>query len=256
MNILLIGSNGRVGQLMVKTLEDKHNCTHLDLYPVENVTGRCIIGSVSDRKLMEEILQGFDSVIWLALGGGHTRYNDSHSAFDVNTRDWYWILDRGIKAGIKHFIYISTMSVYHDFLNREFIDEDTPSDSTDFYGISKLLAELASQNVCSRFKDIVVLVYRLVAPYGVDEISPFAKNESPKIRQMGSICLRADELEDLYLRGLNFDQPGCHILNTMGNYDQNRFPTKKAEKLLGWTPKQKANFQATDSNNHTTRKSE
>lgn len=84
-------------------------------------------------------LDGSDAVVHLAAIV-HKREKDFRELYDrVNHVEAVKLALRAKQAGVRHFVFMSTMSVYG--LKSGRIDQNTPCDPRTLYGISKLAAE-------------------------------------------------------------------------------------------------------------------
>ena len=62
------------------------------------------------------------------------------SAFDVNIRGTFNVMEACVKQGVKKLIYSSSASVYGDALTEQ-IDESHPYNNKNFYGATKIAGE-------------------------------------------------------------------------------------------------------------------
>ena len=87
----------------------------------------------------------------------------------MNVKSVHLTLMAARDAGVRHAVYISSMSVYRDLTQRR-LDETVPADATDLYGLTKRLGEQVCLAAVAEW-GLSVNVLRLVWPTP-DEIWP------------------------------------------------------------------------------------
>lgn len=152
--ILVIGGAGLIGSHAVEELlkEDVKEVTVYDNFcrgTHENLEGalkdpRCRIYEVGGDILQTDILgsamKGFDGVVHLAALWLLQCHEYPRSAFDVNIRGTFNVMEACVANGIKRLVYSSSASVYGDAL-REPMDEEHPFNNKNFYGATKIAGE-------------------------------------------------------------------------------------------------------------------
>jgi len=171
MNVLITGGTGFIGtRLALRCLErgdqvrvlgqtnnsvEEQNNQHLQEHGVE-----CLVGSVLDIELLGRALEGVDTVFHLAAAQHEMNISDQ-TFRDVNVEGTRNILELSEMAGIRRFVHGSTIGVY-GFLQGT-IDEDTPTNPDNIYGVTKLAAE---QLVLSYADRLAVTVVRIPEVFG------------------------------------------------------------------------------------------
>lgn len=125
-DVLITGENGYIGTAAAKRMSEAGwHCERMSLR-----------GGLPDNA----DLSRFDCIIH-AAGIVHRKYrsSDSELYFNVNCRLTDLLARRAKQCGVKHFIYLSTMSVYGKTTGR--ITASTNENPRDEYGVSKLMAE-------------------------------------------------------------------------------------------------------------------
>ena len=104
--------------------------------------------------------EGVDAVIHLAAAQHEANVPDDYFR-DVNVRGTEALLEASRGAGVKRFVYGSTIGVYGD--REGLIDETTPARPDNIYGVTKLEAE---RLVLARSADLHAVVVRISEVYG------------------------------------------------------------------------------------------
>src|SRR4051812_31377288 len=107
MRILVTGSSGHLGEALCRVLRDTAG---LDILPGPYTT---IVGSIADRDLVREAMQGVDAVLHAATL--HKPHVGSHTRGDfveTNITGTLTLLEEAVAAGVSRFIYTSTTSAF------------------------------------------------------------------------------------------------------------------------------------------------
>jgi nucleoside-diphosphate-sugar epimerase len=165
-NIFITGSNGFVGQNLIKVWQDRHTITGVDCSPRSLQTREVPPTNFNDinADLNEELyavkdfIQGQDVVVHCAA---RTRIDPSWSEFkdyyNTNIAMTQDLLRECQLAGVKKFIYFSSSSVYGHSSRRQQSESD-PLRPTSPYAVSKASAELALSVQCLKGNTEVVVV--------------------------------------------------------------------------------------------------
>jgi UDP-glucose 4-epimerase len=90
--------------------------------------------------ILEAALAGADGVFHLAALWLLQCHEFPRSAFDVNVRGTFNVMEACVKVGVQRLVYSSSASVYGDAV-REPMDEDHPFNNKNFYGATKIAGE-------------------------------------------------------------------------------------------------------------------
>ena len=163
MKILVVGGAGYVGGGIVDKLSQEHEVTVYDSLIYESSYRKkvnFILGDIRDTTKINNILDGFDVVVWLAalVGDG---------ACAINPDLTYEINSESVKNLVENFdkriIFLSTCSVYG--AQDGVLTEDSGTNPLSEYASSKLKAE-------EYLKDSDALIFRLGTLFGLsDEFS-------------------------------------------------------------------------------------
>jgi UDP-glucose 4-epimerase len=97
-------------------------------------------GDVLQTDILESALEGADGVLHFAALWLLQCHEYPRSAFDVNVRGTFNIMEACVKKGIKRLVWSSSASVYGDAV-QEPMDEDHPFNNKNFYGATKIAGE-------------------------------------------------------------------------------------------------------------------
>jgi len=152
--ILVIGGAGLIGSHVVEKLlkEDIKEVIVYDNFcrgTIENLADalkdpRCRIfvagGDILQADILNTAMKGIDGVIHLAALWLLQCYEFPRSAFDVNIRGSFNVLEACVANGVKRLVFSSSASVYGDAVE-EPMTEEHPYNNWTFYGATKIAGE-------------------------------------------------------------------------------------------------------------------
>lgn len=97
-------------------------------------------GDVMQTDILESALEGADGVFHLAALWLLQCHEYPRTAFDVNVRGTFNVMEACVKKGVKRLVYSSSASVYGDAV-QEPMTEDHPFNNQNFYGATKICGE-------------------------------------------------------------------------------------------------------------------
>lgn len=97
-------------------------------------------GDILQTDILETAFDGADGVFHFAALWLLQCHEFPRSAFDVNVRGTFNVMEACVKKGVKRLVYSSSASVYGD-AEREPMDEDHPFNNKNFYGATKICGE-------------------------------------------------------------------------------------------------------------------
>jgi UDP-glucose 4-epimerase len=97
-------------------------------------------GDIMQTDILQSAFEGADGVFHLAALWLLQCHEYPRSAFDVNVRGTFNVLEACVAKGVKRLVYSSSASVYGDAV-REPMDEDHPFNNKNFYGATKIAGE-------------------------------------------------------------------------------------------------------------------
>ena len=126
MKVLITGSRGFIGKHLAEELE-KHEIVEFD---------RALGNDVLDKDQLTEKMQGVQAVIHLAAA---LEEDSKELLWKVNVEGTKNVLEAAKIAGVKKFIYLSSVAVYAS--SKEPLNENSPTNPSTNYEKSKLEAE-------------------------------------------------------------------------------------------------------------------
>jgi UDP-glucose 4-epimerase len=97
-------------------------------------------GDILQTDILQAAMQGVDGVFHLAALWLLQCHEYPRSAFDVNVRGTFNVMEACTRAGVQRLVYSSSASVYGDALS-EPMTEDHPFNNRNFYGATKICGE-------------------------------------------------------------------------------------------------------------------
>ena len=97
-------------------------------------------GDVMQTDILEAALEGADGVFHLAALWLLQCHDFPRSAFDVNVRGTFNVIEACVKKGVQRLVYSSSASVYGDAVE-EPMTEEHPFNNQNFYGATKICGE-------------------------------------------------------------------------------------------------------------------
>lgn len=236
MNILLVGGAGYVASIIRPTLEQEHHVRFFDRVPVPGAEDRTTVGDVNDDDAIVASLRGMQSVVYLAMGitpGTAKNTSDIKASFDVNCQALYRWLDLSMKAGVRNFVFSSSLSVYKRIGGKyPVLDESFEPDHWWVYAMTKRCAELLCRGASQQWPDASIVSLRLMWPLNDTDWHNPEKNQPTRTWRP----THANDIRRLYAAAVNCKTPGDHVLNCTGDVEGEVYPYTRAMALLGWRP--------------------
>jgi len=171
-NILVTGATGFIGSYLLQILSQhkfqitaavRKNLSHSLSTPIRIVK----VGNIDEKTDWQEALQGIDIVIHLAARAhiiNETIPNPEAEFIKVNTQGTANLVQQSIQAGVKHFIFISSIGAMTTQSDR-ILTENSPCHPDSPYGRSKLQAEQALINL-TKDSNMTWIILRPTLVYG------------------------------------------------------------------------------------------
>ncbi len=152
--LVVIGGAGLIGSHTVDQLllEDVREVVVFDNFlrgSVENLSAALkdprvriydVGGDIMQTDILQAALEGAAGVFHLAALWLLQCHEYPRSAFDVNVRGTFNVMEACVAKGVERLVYSSSASVYGDAV-REPMDEEHPFNNKNFYGATKIAGE-------------------------------------------------------------------------------------------------------------------
>jgi UDP-glucose 4-epimerase len=109
-------------------------------------------GDILHEDILAKAMKGRDGVFHFAALWLLHCYDFPESAFEVNIRGTFNVLQACIKNGVQRLVYSSSASVYGDAI-QEPMTEDHPYNNNNFYGATKIAGEHMCRSLYHRYKE-------------------------------------------------------------------------------------------------------
>lgn len=169
MKILVTGGTGFTGSHLTRRLvQNGHHVVVLDnqrglfFDELKSLGANILLGSVTDRKVVDEAIQGCEVVHHVAAVFRKVNL-PKKSYWDVNVEGTRYLLEAALKYGVRKFVYCSTCGVHGD-IKQEPADENAPIAPEDYYQHTKYEGEKVIPEFLGKGLKIVTL--RPTAIYG------------------------------------------------------------------------------------------
>jgi nucleoside-diphosphate-sugar epimerase len=247
MRLLVVGGCGLVGSIVVPRLAASHEIRVLDLRaPASPVAGVDYHqGDLHSVDLVASLASGVDSLVFMAMGpmADWGEPDNARAHLDIAGPGLHATLTGAARAGVRHMVYTSSMSVYAmdmvdpeiggaqpvgDTLGR-YPDESVPPDNTDFYGLAKRIGE----TVCHAYTvqaDADAVCLRLCFP------TPDSEWPRGGTAMQRAIATSARDTAAAIDAALRYRGHGFSVFAISGDAAERTMSLALARQELGWWP--------------------
>ena len=178
MNIFLTGATGFIGHHVALALAAEGADLRLlvrktsKLSNLEGIPGETVVGDLADPKSLKPALAGCDAVVHVAADY-RLWIPDPDAMYRANVDGTRELLRLAREAGVKRFVYTSSVATMHFRTDGVVIDEDTPvslDDMVGHYKRSKFLAEQQAVTAAEGGQQVIIL--NPTTPIGPNDSKP------------------------------------------------------------------------------------
>jgi uronate dehydrogenase len=138
MHVLITGSAGALGRVIVAGLAERHRLRGYDLQPTIGVEDS-VVGDLKDLEGLTAAARGVDGIVHLgAVVGGKHRWEDVLSANIVGMRN---TMEAARCAGVRRFVFASRAGLVENYPRNLTRTVDLPTRPLDDYSVSKAFGE-------------------------------------------------------------------------------------------------------------------
>ena len=176
MNVLITGSGGFIGQCLSQALESQYSIIrHGRKANISAANENYFQLNVSGSANWQEYLKNVDVIVHLAASA-HNKSIGDDTINEVNVNGALTLAKQAVTAGVKRFIFMSSIGVLGNKTTTPFNEENTESPHSE-YAQSKLKAEKALLEI-AKGTELEVVIIRPVLVYGDAAPGNFSKLKS------------------------------------------------------------------------------
>lgn len=222
MKHLITGGCGFLGMVIArKLLSQGKNVVSLDVWatPDQSPDVEFVLGSVLDRDLVRSSMKDVEVVHHTAALVPLTKLNKQFH--EVNVEGSKIVAEEAARAGVRYFVHTSSSAIFGK--PRCPVDNNSPLEPVEKYGVSKLAGEQAVERV-SRENKMPLIVVRPRTLVGMGRLGIFQilfewimENRNIYVLGDGSNkiqFLHADDLIDCYMFLCQLEKPGFYNVGT------------------------------------------
>lgn len=153
LNLLITGTSGFIGKhLLAHLLKRDFDIRAAVRSPADLPCPTFVVGKIDGTTNWSDAVSGFDAVIHLAAYAHVTNPAKIDKALlhETNVEGTARLAQEAAKAGVKHFIFISSIGAMADSSNKV-LCADAPCSPTTLYGQSKLMAEKELKTMAGKY---------------------------------------------------------------------------------------------------------
>src|SRR5580692_6247583 len=178
MNVFLTGATGFVGHHVARALAAQGAELRMlvrktsNLANLEGISGDTFVGDLAQPESLRSGFAGCDAVVHVAADY-RLWIRDPQSMYRANVDGTRELLRMAREAGVKRFVYTSSVATMHFFTNGIVSNEDTPvslKDMVGHYKRSKFLAEQEAIKAAEKGQHVMIL--NPTTPIGSNDAKP------------------------------------------------------------------------------------
>lgn len=219
-------------------------------------------GDIMQTDILQSALKGADGVFHFAALWLLQCHEYPRSAFDVNIKGTYNVMEACVAQGVERLVYSSSASVYGDAVE-EPMDEEHPFNNKNFYGATKIAGEAMLRAFHHRY-DLSYVGLRYMNVYGPRQdyngayiavimkmLDAIDKGESPTILGDGSEAFDFVAVEDCALANVcamksdandSFYNVGTGIRTSLKELAEYLLELTGCDQSINYAPRSQATF--------------
>jgi uronate dehydrogenase len=170
MRILITGAAGYVGRRLSRALTAHHDLILADVQPLDDPRWRALDVTRFDQAVAAA--RGVDAIVHLAVATGHEgEFEDdafNQTRFDVNVKGTWNMLEAARRAGVRRFVYTSSLMVVWGYPPPQHVAGDAPARPVGTYALTKQLGETMCEHY-ARVHGLPVICLRIAKPVDLDD---------------------------------------------------------------------------------------
>ena len=171
MKVALTGASGFIGSYAARALRARGHAVRALVRErsrrdhIEGVVAEWVVGEQHDPRAHRELVDGVDAVIHNSVDWGVR--DDAAANFERNVLGSLRLLEATRAAGVRQFLFVSSVAAYHEILQDRPLDENHPTWPSGLYGAYKAAVEPHLKAYHHGF-GMNTSAWRPAAVYGVD----------------------------------------------------------------------------------------
>ena len=232
--VLVIGASGYLGRSLCDVMAPDFELLRLDIAEAPG-PGDFLLGSVTDRKLLNDACQRVDALVLAHMAPNRTEaYDWPDFSMDINVKGVALALEAAARNNIRRVILISSVAVVWGHVEQgTYLDRNLPSRPTDVYGMTKMLQE---EVACfyNRVRGIEIAVLRPAYILREDSlINKYGENRTMVTWQ----CIDPRDIGRAVTRSLQVQNLEFEVFYLMaGPGVEKHVDVDSSHKRLGWKP--------------------
>jgi uronate dehydrogenase len=226
----LTGAAGYVGRRLAVGLGGEHELRLGDVTPLDDP--RWLKLDVTRPEEVEPAMRGVDAVVHLAVASGHEGEHEDDAfnqlRFDVNVKGTWNVLEAARRAGVRRFVYTSSLMVVWGYPPPEWVGSDARPRPAGTYALTKQLGEALCEHY-ARAHGLSVVCLRIPKPIDPDDPAWRRRPIRPQ-------WLAFADLVQAYRLALVAPDISFEIVTVVSESTRRRWDLAKAERVLGYRP--------------------
>lgn len=231
MKVLITGAAGYIGRQLSRSLAGEHDLLLGEVTPIDDA--RFVPLDVTEPRQVQTAMDSVDAVVHLAIASG--REGDveddefNQRRFDVNVRGTFNVLEAARRAGVRRFVFTSSLMVVWGYRPPQRVAADAPPRPVGSYAITKLLGEVLCERY-ARENGLSIVCLRIPKPVDLDDPAWKERTLRPQWIAFPDLC-------EAYRLALTAPEIDFQIVTVVAESRRRRWDISKAQDLFGWRPR-------------------